>query len=187
MSTLLKEKDVSATEEQVAEATIGRRVALKWVAGIAGSLSALIAGLPSLFAFMTPAVRTSAELRWVRLGEAALFDIGVPDRVDFTDNVKDAWVNQRVVRSVWVHTEDGESFTVYNSRCPHLGCAYSFDEEHAKFGCPCHNGIFDVKTGAVVSGPPPRGLDKLQTKVEDGYVFAAYEDFRLGSAEKIRV
>jgi menaquinol-cytochrome c reductase iron-sulfur subunit len=143
--------------------------------------------MPSLLAFMTPTLRGKGELRWIRVGEAALFDLGVPDRVDFNDNVRDAWVTQRVVRSVWLMTEDGETFTAYNARCPHLGCAFAFDEAKNHFACPCHKGVFEPKTGAVISGPPPRPLDRLHTKVEEGYVYVAYEDFRLGIAEKVSV
>lgn len=189
MSTPLRDRNVTDNETRAADgdALIARRAVLKWLAGIAGSVTALLAIVPGLLAFLTPTLRSAGGVRWIRLGEAALFDIGVPDRVEFTDNVRDAWVTQRVVRSVWVMTQDGEAFTAFNARCPHLGCAFSFDETRDQFVCPCHRGIFDALSGAVISGPPPRPLDRLETKVEDGYVYIAYEDFRLGTTEKIRV
>ncbi|HEX6558626.1 MAG TPA: Rieske (2Fe-2S) protein [Longimicrobiales bacterium] len=189
MPTLLKEHAVADVDRPHPdeEALIPRRTVMKRLAAIAGGITALLASVPSLLAFLTPTLRTKSEVKWLRVGEAALFDIGVPDRVDVNDNVQDAWVTQRVMRSIWLFTEDGEQFTAYNARCPHLGCAYAFDEAKAHFACPCHKGVFDVKTGAVTSGPPPRGLDKLQAKVEDGYVFVAYEDFRLGTPDKVRV
>ena len=187
MTTPLTDENVKASEtrDPDADALIARRAVLKWLTGIAGSLTALLVVVPGLLAFLTPTLRSAGAVRWIRLGEAALFDLGVPDRVDFTDNVRDAWVTQRVVRSVWVTTQDGETFTAFNARCPHLGCAFAFDETRNQFVCPCHRGVFDAN-GAVISGPPPRALDRLQTKVEDGYVFVAYEDFRLGTAQKIR-
>jgi Rieske Fe-S protein len=39
-----------------------------------------------------------------------------------------------------------------------------------EFFCPCHNGVFD-KDGNVVSGPPPRPLDRFEVKVEDDQLF----------------
>jgi Rieske Fe-S protein len=42
--------------------------------------------------------------------------------------------------------------------------------EQDRFFCPCHNGVFD-KSGNVVSGPPPRALDRFETKIEDGVLF----------------
>ena len=55
------------------------------------------------------------------------------------------------------------------------------------FACPCHTGFFDIKTGAVLGGPPPRQLDRLDVRVEDGALFARYQDFRLGVPEKAEV
>ena len=54
------------------------------------------------------------------------------------------------------------------------------------FFCPCHRGQFDVKTGDVLGGPPPRPLDELQVEVRDSAVYVNYQDFRLGVAETDR-
>ena len=91
------------------------------------------------------------------------------------------------MRSVWVYTADGERFTVYNARCTHLGCGFFYDDAAKLFHCPCHEGQFDVQTGARLAGPPPRALDKLQTKIENGALYAAYQDFRPGAAESVPV
>lgn len=114
-------------------------------------------------------------------------ETGVPIRVDFTETVRDAWVEGRATRGIWLYSEDGEAFTVYNARCTHLGCSYGFDKDRGVFHCPCHHGLFDLRTGAVVDGPPPRGLDTLETRVEDGFLLVAYRDFREGVADKIPV
>jgi Rieske Fe-S protein len=42
--------------------------------------------------------------------------------------------------------------------------------EDERFYCPCHNGVF-AKDGSVVSGPPPRPLDRFENKVEDGILY----------------
>jgi cytochrome b6-f complex iron-sulfur subunit len=54
--------------------------------------------------------------------------------------------------------------------CTHLGCTVQWRPEEKKFICPCHQGIYDFN-GNVVSGPPPRSLEKLPVKVRDGQVF----------------
>lgn len=54
--------------------------------------------------------------------------------------------------------------------CTHLGCTVQWHPEEKNFICPCHQGIYDFN-GNVVSGPPPRSLEKLQVKVRDGQVF----------------
>ena len=37
------------------------------------------------------------------------------------------------------------------------------------FYSPCHGGVFDIK-GNVITGPPPRPLDRIEYKVENGEV-----------------
>jgi Rieske Fe-S protein len=172
-----------------------RRRTLKWLAAASAGLSAVLAGIPPLRAFLFPAFRRPEGRRWFKLGEIGSFQAGVPTKVDIAETVADAWVENRVVRTVWVYTEDSARFTAYNGRCTHLGCSYRFDQapdpryhrEPAVFHCPCHHGIFDPKTGAVLRGPPPRPLDTLETKLEGSTVFAAFENFRVGIANKVAV
>lgn len=163
----------------------GRRAFLKWATGIGGFFSAVLAGIPALRAFLSPTFRHKRQEKWIRLGEVDQFDPEVPTKVDFVDTVNDAWVEARRLRNVWIYTEDGEHFTVYNGRCTHLGCNYFLDEEKNVFRCPCHTGFFDIKSGAVLGGPPPRALDTLAVKIEDGVLYAGYQDFRLGVPDKV--
>ena len=173
----------------------GRRAFLKWATTVSAVVSAALAGIPAIRAFVSPAFRRPGPEAWIKLGEADLFDLGAPTKVDFVQTVTDAWVENRALRSVWVYTEDGEHFTVYSGRCTHLGCGYHFDKGPDQpwhelkniFHCPCHHGLFDLKTGAVLGGPPPRPLDHLETKIQDGDLYAAYRDFRVGIPEKVAV
>jgi menaquinol-cytochrome c reductase iron-sulfur subunit len=165
----------------------GRRAFLKWATAIGGFVSAALAGVPAVRAFFSPTFRHKRVEDWIRLGEIDSFDVEVPVKVDFVDSVNDAWVQTRRLRNVWIYTADGEKFTVYNGRCTHLGCNYSFDEKADVFKCPCHGGYFDVKTGKVLGGPPPRPLDTLHVRLEDGVLYTEYEDFRLGIPEKVSV
>lgn len=165
--------------------SVGRRTFLRWATGVGGLFSALLAGIPALRAFLSPAFRRTRQEKWIRLGEVDQFDLDLPTKVDFVDTVNDAWVETRRLRNVWIYTEDGETFTVYNGRCTHLGCNYFLDEEKKVFRCPCHTGFFDLKSGAVLGGPPPRPLDTLAVKVENGILYAEYQDFRLGVPDKV--
>ena len=162
----------------------GRRAFLKWATAVGGFLSALLAGVPAVRAFLSPTFRHQRQEKWIKLGEVDQFDPEVPTKIDFVDTVNDAWVEARRLRNVWIYTEDGETFTVFNGRCTHLGCNYFLDEGQNVFRCPCHTGFFDIKTGAVLGGPPPRPLDALRVKVEDGVLYAEYQDFRLGIPDK---
>ncbi len=61
----------------------------------------------------------------------------------------------------------------------------SYDKTKKIFACPCHHGEFDVKTGRVLAGPPPRPLDELKVEVRDDAVWVNYKDFRLGISDQI--
>jgi menaquinol-cytochrome c reductase iron-sulfur subunit len=164
-----------------------RRAFLRWATAVSALGSLALVGLPALRALFSPAFKRAVPEKWTKLGEAAVFELDIPTKIDFTDTVKDGWMVSRVMRSVWLYTSDGERFVAYNARCTHLGCGYSYDAEAKTFRCPCHEGRFDVQTGVRLAGPPPRPLDRLKVKVEDGIVYVAYQDFRLGVAEAMPV
>lgn len=154
-----------------------RRSFLKLVSAAAGAVAAALAAIPALLSFSSPVLRRQSTTSWIKLGDAGRFFSDEPVKADFTVEMKDAWVETRTTQSVWVFTEDGEAFTVFDSRCTHLGCPYLFDQKEKVFRCPCHLGRFDPKTGAVLGGPPPRPLRQLASKVEDGTLYV-----QLGSA-----
>jgi Rieske Fe-S protein len=49
--------------------------------------------------------------------------------------------------------EAASDFLALSSTCPHLGCQVHWEQQNARFFCPCHNGVFD-ESGKGVSGPP---------------------------------
>jgi Rieske Fe-S protein len=38
--------------------------------------------------------------------------------------------------------------------------------------CPCHEGYFDLKTGRVLAGPPPRPLPRIVLDVRGNEIYA---------------
>jgi cytochrome b6-f complex iron-sulfur subunit len=68
-----------------------------------------------------------------------------------------------------IHQEDGH-YTAFDAVCSHLGCTVSFQPQNHRIYCPCHGGVYDMNTGAVVSGPPPKGLKPYHLEVKDDHV-----------------
>ncbi|GAC1362257.1 MAG: Rieske (2Fe-2S) protein [Actinomycetota bacterium] len=62
--------------------------------------------------------------------------------------------------AIAVGLADGTA-VAYSSVCTHLGCAVLWRKDAGQLQCPCHQGAFDPRTGAVVAGPPPRALAKI--------------------------
>ena len=65
---------------------------------------------------------------------------------------------------------DGE-LRAFSAVCTHLGCIVKWqpDGGHVWY-CPCHKGTYD-REGRVVSGPPPRPLQRYGVAVRDGKVY----------------
>lgn len=74
---------------------------------------------------------------------------------------------------ILVHTEEG-AFYSYEQKCTHLSCAVYYKPGSGKIECPCHQGYFDVKTGHVLQGPPPRPLKKLDVLLEGEKIFVQH-------------
>lgn len=62
-----------------------------------------------------------------------------------------------------VRTADGE-LLAFSAVCTHLDCTVQFKADTSQLWCACHNGTYDLG-GNVVSGPPPRGLEKFAVNV----------------------
>ena len=162
-----------------------RRRFMRWVSGICATIGGVLVGIPVIRSFISPTLVKPAGPGWIKAAEdIALIDIGVPVRVDFMLALQDAWIESRTQNAVWLYTEDGAKFKAYNGHCTHLGCSFSYDKDTKNFACPCHRGVFDVKTGAVLAGPPPRGLDELNVEIRDSAVFVNYRDFQLGVSKQ---
>ncbi len=64
------------------------------------------------------------------------------------------------------------SYVAYQQRCTHLSCPVHFSALSGRIECPCHNGAFEVETGRVLEGPPPRPLPRIKLRIENGKIFA---------------
>ena len=171
---------MATTKDKSAE--VSRRNFLGYAIGACLAFLGTLLGIPAIGAAVGPALRRS-EVGWIQLGKVESFPEGVPTTAEFIITRKDGWVETQETKSVWV-VRQGAEVTVFNGRCTHLGCAYSWQPERSRFFCPCHAGVF-AKDGRVVAGPPPRPLDPLATRVEAGNLLIEYRDFRLGVAERV--
>jgi cytochrome b6-f complex iron-sulfur subunit len=59
----------------------------------------------------------------------------------------------------------GKGLIALSKVCTHLGCLVEYEKEKNQLLCPCHAGSYDLE-GNVLSGPPPRPLDKLPLRIE---------------------
>ncbi|QES48683.1 (2Fe-2S)-binding protein [Streptomyces venezuelae] len=98
----------------------------------------------------------------------------VTDRLDPGQSVAFRYPGEED-RAVAVRLSDG-TLVGYSAVCTHLACAVLWREDRGPEGelyCPCHEGVFDARTGEVTAGPPPRPLPRVfLTEQLDGSVWA---------------
>jgi nitrite reductase/ring-hydroxylating ferredoxin subunit len=63
-------------------------------------------------------------------------------------------------------------FVAFSQKCTHLSCAVIPKPDEGVFHCPCHEGIFDLRTGRVVAGPPPRPLPRILIELRGSDIYA---------------
>lgn len=52
-------------------------------------------------------------------------------------------------------------YVAYSQKCTHLSCAVFYSRAENRLECPCHNGVFSVRDGSVLQGPPRRPLPRI--------------------------
>lgn len=165
----------------------GRRTLLKLIGGASCAAGAAMIGVPVASAFLSPLGKDSVTgasgfLPTVSLdviptdGSAVSVAIVAPAP-------RDAWavLPPTEVGTVYLKRE-GDGVVAMSTICPHLGC--KVDVAPVGFRCACHDTDF-APDGGVLKGPSPRGLDKLETKVEGGIVQVKYVRFKTGISEQV--
>jgi Rieske Fe-S protein len=142
------------------------RIGTWTIAGVIG----LGLAIPGLVYIIAPILQRKETQDWVRVGSAAKVELGTPTLFKVNVERQTGWVVNEEELSVYVLTDDGRRYIAMSSICTHLGCRVRWIPDRDLFFCPCHNAHFD-KRGLVISGPPPRPLDRYDVKVEDDQLY----------------
>jgi menaquinol-cytochrome c reductase iron-sulfur subunit len=89
----------------------------------------------------------------------------------------DGWRKTVSGKIVYITKDQRDQLCVLSSICPHLGCTVPWNKEKKQFICPCHGGTFSAD-GSRVGGPSQRGMDTLETSVQDGQLLVRFQYFR---------
>lgn len=111
-----------------------------------------------------------------------------PKRFEVIGDRTDAWnfFPREAIGAVYLlRPSDGE-VRAFNVQCPHAGCSVDYKPAAACYQCPCHDSSFRGDDGKVLnpSSPSPRGLDELEARIVDGFVWVKYQEFRPGTSHK---
>jgi menaquinol-cytochrome c reductase iron-sulfur subunit len=146
-----------------------RRDFLKVVIVAIGGVITAGFGVPAIAYVLGPALQQGTS-EWLQLGSVNKVEVGVPTLFKTTIQTQTGWIKAEEEFSAYVLTEDGQNFVVLSNVCTHLGCRVRWIADKNGFYCPCHNGAFS-KDGKVIGGPPPKPLDRFESKVEKDVLF----------------
>jgi menaquinol-cytochrome c reductase iron-sulfur subunit len=179
----------SKTSAKTVQAPAERRNFLVIVgATVLGAIVALVPFLAGVAAFLDPLRRHRGEGKWFRVGTVDSLEPGIPRRVTIVDSRDDAWThhaNEPIGAIFLVLEPDTKKVVAFNTTCPHAGCSIGFQADKECFLCPCHTSAFNL-AGEPISPVPPRGMDSLDHKIENGNeIWVKYQEFITGKPEKI--
>jgi menaquinol-cytochrome c reductase iron-sulfur subunit len=125
-----------------------------------------------------PLLRRTTELKTSPVGKVAEFS-SLTEPVMRTIEIEqvDGWRKAISEKAVYVTKDTRGQLCVLTSICPHLGCTVPWNKEKHQFVCLCHGATFSLD-GSRISGPSLRGMDTLETSVQDGELLVRFQYFR---------
>jgi menaquinol-cytochrome c reductase iron-sulfur subunit len=155
-----------------------RRSFLGVLLGLGAFFVGALLSVPLIRFALFPLLRRTTELKSSTVGDIRAFS-SLSEPVMRTVQIEqvDGWRKAVSEKAVYV-TKDGQGeLRVLTSICPHLGCTVPWNKEKKQFICPCHGATF-AADGTRVSGPSLRGMDSLETSVQDGQLLVQFQYFR---------
>jgi menaquinol-cytochrome c reductase iron-sulfur subunit len=156
----------------------GRRSFLGVLLGIGSVFIGGLLSVPLVRFALFPLIRRTTDVKSSPLGGLSEFS-SLTEPVMKTIQIEqvDGWRKAVSEKAVYI-TKDGQGqLRVLSSICPHLGCTVPWDKAKKEFICPCHGAVYGAD-GARISGPALRGMDALETSVEDGQLMVKFQYFR---------
>jgi menaquinol-cytochrome c reductase iron-sulfur subunit len=158
--------------------SINRRSFLGGLLGIGSFCVSMLLAFPLVRFALFPLLRRTTELKSSPVGNLTEFSsLSEPSLRTIQIEQVDGWRKTVSEKAVYV-TKDGQGqLRVLTSICPHLGCTVPWNKDKNQFVCPCHGATF-TPDGTRVSGPSLRGMDTLETSVQDGQLLVRFQYFR---------
>ena len=134
-----------------------RRVFIKVAVGAAGFCYAAAIGYPVYKYLASPIEKAEAT--------AAITEVTLPDAQKLPTG--SALMFKFGTRPCLLIHHADDSWVALSAVCSHLACTVQYQAAQNRIFCACHGGVYDPRTGANVSGPPPKPLQAYKTALTD--------------------
>ena len=135
-----------------------RRGFLTAAVGVVGACYAAAIGYPVYRYLASPVEQASLAV--------AVNEVTLPDALSLPKNAA-LMFKFGPKPAVLIHHED-DTWSALSAVCTHLGCTVGYQPDKKVIFCPCHSGVYNARTGANISGPPPKPLTEYQVSISDG-------------------
>jgi menaquinol-cytochrome c reductase iron-sulfur subunit len=161
-----------------------RRSFLGALLGVGSVFVGGLLSVPLIRFALFPLLRRTTELKSSPVGAVSEFS-SLTEPVMRTIQIEqvDGWRKAISEKAVYITKDQQGQLRVLTSICPHLGCTVPWNKEKNQFICPCHGATF-APDGARLGGPSQRGMDTLETLVQDGQLQVRFQYFRQLVADK---
>jgi menaquinol-cytochrome c reductase iron-sulfur subunit len=157
---------------------VSRRSFLGALLGFGTVVMGAALSVPLIRFALHPLLTKTTEIGWSNVGKLDEFaSLAAPAKRLIKVEQRDAWREIISEKAIYVLPPKGGTVRILSPICPHLGCSIPWNEAKQEFICPCHVAVFAMD-GAKISGPAPRSMDDLESKVEDGMLKVRYRYFR---------
>src|ERR1700736_3015794 len=171
-------ESTSPNASTAASPLANRRSFLGALLAVGGLFVGALLSVPLVRFALFPLLRRTTELKESSVGALTDFS-SLTEPVMRTIQIEqvDGWRKAVSEKAVYVAKGSQGQLLVLTSICPHLGCTVPWNKEKNQFVCPCHGATF-AADGTRVSGPSLRGMDTLETSVQDGLLLVRFQYFR---------
>ncbi len=161
-----------------------RRSFLAVLLGVGSLFVGALLSVPLVRFALFPLLRQTTRLKRAPVGAVTEFSsLTAPVARTIQIEQIDGWRKAISEKTVYVTKDAHGHLEVLSSICPHLGCTVPWNQSRQEFTCPCHGAVFSPD-GARVSGPSLRGMDALDSAIEDGQLVVRFQYFRQLVADK---
>jgi menaquinol-cytochrome c reductase iron-sulfur subunit len=155
-----------------------RRSFLGALLGVGSVFVGALLSVPVIRFALFPLIRRTTELKSAPVGAVSEFaSLSEPVMRIIQIEQVDGWRKMISEKAVYITKDQQNQLLVLTSVCPHLGCTVPWKKEKNQFICPCHNATF-TKEGSRISGPSLRGMDALESSVQNGQLLVRFQYFR---------
>jgi len=147
-----------------ADCTTDRRGWFDWVSWLMLGAGGAVLSIP-VVGYLFGAAIWRRKDEWVSLGKTADFKENETRLVTLKNPLRGPWDGITGELGIYVRRDPEKGFEIFSVHCTHLGCPVSWFSEPGLFMCPCHGSVF-YEDGEYAAGPAPRGLYKIEHKID---------------------